>query len=236
MRACPAPRVEVRRPAPKPDQHRVEMSVRSWRHARAPRPSSQVISTMRSALEGVRVLDLCIILAGPTCGRTLAEFGADVIKIDNPARGGFVQSHNDVNRGKRSILLDLKSDEGATFSGSLVDTADVVAQNYRAGKLEKLGLGYEEVRKRKPDIIYASLNAYGHLGPWATRPGHEQFAQATTGMQRRFGGDGQPRYNPIRSTITALVLWGPIPWRWPCCIGSAPARDSTWIRLWPTPP
>jgi crotonobetainyl-CoA:carnitine CoA-transferase CaiB-like acyl-CoA transferase len=186
---------EVRRPAPKPDQHRVE--VLSELAARPhPTPSSQVISTMRSALEGVRVLDLCIILAGPTCGRTLAEFGADVIKIDNPKRGGFVQSHNDVNRGKRSILLDLKSDEGRDIFWQLVDTADVVAQNYRAGKLEKLGLGYEDVRQRKPDIIYASLNAYGHLGPWATRPGHEQFAQATTGMQRRFGGDGQPSLQP----------------------------------------
>jgi len=186
---------EVRRPAPQPDQHRVEVlsELKTWP---SPTPSSQMISTMRSALEGVRVLDLCIILAGPTCGRTLAEFGADVIKIDNPARGGFVQSHNDVNRGKRSILLDLKSEEGRDIFWQLVDTADVVAQNYRAGKLEKLGLGYEDVRKRKPDIIYASLNAYGHLGPWSTRPGHEQFAQATTGMQRRFGGDGQPSLQP----------------------------------------
>ena len=95
---------------------------------------------MRAALEGVRVLDLCIILAGPTCGRTLAEFGADVIKIDNPTRGGFVASHNDVNRGKRSILLDLKSDAGRDVFWRLLEGADVVAQNYRAGKLEKLGL------------------------------------------------------------------------------------------------
>jgi crotonobetainyl-CoA:carnitine CoA-transferase CaiB-like acyl-CoA transferase len=155
-----------------------------------------MLSTLHAALDGVRVLDLCIILAGPTCGRTLAEFGADVIKIDNPNRGGYIQSHNDVNRGKRSILLDLKSAEGRDIFWRLVDTADVVAQNYRAGKLEKLGLGYEQVRQRKPDIIYASLNAYGHLGPWATRPGHEQFAQATTGMQRRFGGDSRPMLQP----------------------------------------
>ena len=185
---------EVQRPAPKPDQHRVEVLSELDRPPQ-PTPAS-MLSTMRSALEGVRVLDLCIILAGPTCGRTLAEFGADVIKIDNPARGSFVQSHNDVNRGKRSILLDLKSDVGRDIFWQLVDTADVVAQNYRAGKIEKLGLGYEEIRKRKPDIIYASLNAYGHIGPWAMRPGHEQFAQATTGMQRRFGGDGRPRLQP----------------------------------------
>jgi crotonobetainyl-CoA:carnitine CoA-transferase CaiB-like acyl-CoA transferase len=185
----------VRRPAPKPDQHRLEILAELEAHPR-PVPSSQMLSTLHAALDGVRVLDLCIILAGPTCGRTLAEFGADVIKIDNPKRGGYVQSHNDVNRGKRSILLDLKSAEGRDIFWRLVDTADVVAQNYRAGKLEKLGLGYEQVRQRKPDIIYASLNAYGHLGPWATRPGHEQFAQATTGMQRRFGGDSRPMLQP----------------------------------------
>ena len=79
----------------------------------APEPAAPAFeATMRAALQGVRVLDLCIILAGPTLGRTLGEFGADVIKIDNPSRGGFVSSHNDVNRGKRSLLLDLKSDVG----------------------------------------------------------------------------------------------------------------------------
>jgi crotonobetainyl-CoA:carnitine CoA-transferase CaiB-like acyl-CoA transferase len=185
----------VRRPAPQPNQHRVEI-LQELEAPPRPTPPAQMLSTLRTALDGVRVLDLCIILAGPTCGRTLAEFGADVIKIDNPSRGGYVQSHNDVNRGKRSILLDLKSTEGRDIFWKLVDTADVVAQNYRAGKLEKLGLGYEHVRQRKPDIIYASLNAYGHLGPWAGRPGHEQFAQATTGMQRRFGGDGRPMLQP----------------------------------------
>jgi crotonobetainyl-CoA:carnitine CoA-transferase CaiB-like acyl-CoA transferase len=164
-------------------------------------------ASVRAALEGVRVLDLCIILAGPTLGRTLAEFGADVIKIDNPTRGGFVASHNDVNRGKRSILLDLKSEAGRDIFWQLLAGADVVAQNYRAGKLDKLGLSYAEVRRRKPDIIYASLNAFGHLGPWAERPGHEQFAQATTGMQRRFGGDGPPAVqpNPINDYGTGFM-------------------------------
>ena len=104
--------------------------------------------------------------------------------------------HNDINRGKRSILLDLRSDEGRDVFWKLLEDADVVAQNYRAGSLERLGLGYEEVRKRKPDIIYASLNAYGHIGPWAERPGHEGFAQATAGMTHRFGGDGVPESQP----------------------------------------
>jgi crotonobetainyl-CoA:carnitine CoA-transferase CaiB-like acyl-CoA transferase len=137
----------------------------------------------------VKVLDLCIILAGPTCGRTLAEFGADVIKVDAPDREGGVAFHTDVNRGKRTILLDLKRPEGREIFWKLVDWADVVVQNYRAGAMDRLGLGYEEVRRRKPEIIYASLNAYGHGGPWETRPGWEQLAQAATGMQMRFGGD-----------------------------------------------
>jgi crotonobetainyl-CoA:carnitine CoA-transferase CaiB-like acyl-CoA transferase len=197
---------QVRGSAPKPDQHRTEIldelaTLPPQQH------TARLADTVRAALAGVRVLDLCIILAGPTLGRTLAEFGADVIKIDNPGRGGFVASHNDVNRGKRSILLDLKSDAGREVFWRLLETADVVAQNYRAGKLEKLGLSYEEVRRRKPDIIYASLNAFGHLGPWAQRPGHEQFAQAATGMQCRFGGEGQPTIqpNPINDYGTGFM-------------------------------
>jgi len=196
----------VRRPAPQPDQHRAEI-LRELEVPARPVPPPQVVSTLRAALAGVRVLDLCIILAGPTCGRTLAEFGADVIKIDNPRRGGYVSSHNDVNRGKRSLLLDLKSAAGREVFWRLLADADVVVQNYRAGKLAKLGLSYEDVRQRKPDIIYASLNAFGHIGPWAERPGHEQFAQATTGMQCRFGGDGPPMLqpNPINDYGTGFM-------------------------------
>ena len=196
----------VRGPAPTPDQHRGEILAEL-----RPRPASEAamhqdtmssgfdISSavdMSSALDGVKVLDLCIILAGPTMGRTLAEYGANVIKIDNPRRGSTVARHNDINRGKRSILLDLRSEEGRDVFWKLLEDADVVAQNYRAGSLERLGLGYEAVKKRKPDIVYASLNAYGHMGPWAERPGHEGFAQATAGMTRRFGGDGMPESQP----------------------------------------
>jgi crotonobetainyl-CoA:carnitine CoA-transferase CaiB-like acyl-CoA transferase len=185
----------VRNPAPLPDQHRSQVLAELKSKATAPAPSS-LKKTLRSALEGVKVLDLCIILAGPTMGRTLSEYGADVIKIDNPRRGATIARHNDVNRGKRSLLLDLKSEEGREVFWRLLEDADVVAQNYRVGSLQKLGLGYEDVRQRKPDIIYASLNAYGRLGPWAGRPGHEGFAQAAAGMTRRFGGDGKPEHQP----------------------------------------
>ncbi len=186
---------EVRHPAPALDQHREEILTELASTSPAA-PAQSVGGTMRSVLEGVKVLDLCIILAGPTCGRTLAEYGANVIKIDNPSRGSTVSSHNEVNRAKRSILLDLKTEEGLNVFWRLLEDADVVAQNYRAGKMEDLGIGYEEVRKRRPDIVYVSLNAFGHVGPWAGRPGHEGFAQATTGMDRRFGGDGSPVSQP----------------------------------------
>ena len=150
-----------------------------------------------SALQGVRVLDLCIVLAGPTCGRTLAEFGADVIKIDDPNRPYDYGGNLDVNRGKRSIRIDLKKEQGREVFWKLLETADVVVENNRKGAMTRMGLGYEEIRKRKPDIVYASTNAFGYDGPWAERPGWEQLAQATTGIQVRRGGrDDAPQLLP----------------------------------------
>ena len=155
-----------------------------------PKPRGEPVSSLVSALQGVRVLDLCIVLAGPTCGRTLAEYGADVIKIDDPSRPYDPSGSLDVNRGKRSILLDLKREEGRQVFLELLETADVVVENYRKGSLAKLGLDYQSLRQRKPDLVYASLNAYGYDGPWSERPGWEQLAQATSGMQVRRGGRG----------------------------------------------
>ena len=164
--------------------------------AAAAAPANPVDDVMR-VLHGVRVLDLCIVLAGPTCGRTLAEYGADVIKIDDPARPYDPAGSLDVNRSKRSILLDLKTDAGRAVFLKLLDTADVVVENYRKGSLTKLGLDYESLRQRKPDLIYASLNAYGYDGPWSGRPGWEQLAQATSGIQVRRGGrDDAPLLMP----------------------------------------
>ncbi len=186
----------VRRHAPRPNEHREEVLGELARPAAVPAPApASIEGAMRAALEGVRVLDLCIILAGPTAGRTLGEFGADVIKIDDPRRH-LVSYHTEINRAKRSLLLDLKTPAGLEVFWKLVEDADVIVQNYRAGRVDELGIGYQEVRKRRPDIVYASLNAYGHEGPWAARPGHEQFAQATSGMQERYGGDGTPTVQP----------------------------------------
>lgn len=151
------------------------------------------LAGVMGALDGVRVLDLCIILAGPTCGRTLGEFGADVIKIDDPGRPYDVVGSLDVNRGKRSMLLDLKSERGRQIFWRLVDSTDVIVENNRKGSLARLGLAYEDVQKRKPEIVYASLNAFGYDGPWSERPGWEQLAQAASGIQVRRGGrNGAP--------------------------------------------
>ena len=162
-----------------------------------------------SALQGVRVLDLCIILAGPTCGRTLGEFGADVIKIDDPTRILDPVGYIDVNRGKRSILLNLKTEEGRAVFWKLAATADVIVENNRKSAMERLGLGYEAVKKVKPDIVYASLNAFGYDGPWSERAGWEQLAQGTSGMQVRRGGrDGAPMLAPYAVNDYGTGLMG----------------------------
>lgn len=163
---------------------------------RAEPVEARTTEALTSALEGIKVIDLCIVLAGPTCGRTLAEFGADVIKIDSP-HTKTVLRHNDINRAKRSILIDLKKKEGLEIFWKLVDDADVVLQNFRAGVAERLGIGYEQVRARRPDIIYGSMNTFGHVGPYAKRPGHEQIGQAVSGMQVRYGGAGKPATAPF---------------------------------------
>jgi crotonobetainyl-CoA:carnitine CoA-transferase CaiB-like acyl-CoA transferase len=183
---------EVSRPSSMPDADRetILAEIASERPASA-RPRVEQVP-VAAALEGVRVLDLCIILAGPSAGRTLAEFGADVIKVDQPDREGGIRAHHDVNRGKRSLLLDLKTSAGMELFWQLVARAEVVLQNFRPGVAERLGVGYEQVRARRPDIVYVSLDTYGPGGPWSNRPGWDPIAAASSGMQRRFGGGGEP--------------------------------------------
>ncbi|MDA1127533.1 MAG: CoA transferase [Chloroflexi bacterium] len=164
---------------------------------------------IRHALDGIRVLDLCIVLAGPTCGRTLGEFGADVIKIDDPSRPYDISGNTDVNRGKRSIQINLKTKDGLEVFYKLLETADVVVENSRKSSLARLGISYEQLKERKPDIIHASLNAFGYDGPWSERPGWEQLAQATSGIQVRRGGrDGTPKLLPYPMNDYGTGLMG----------------------------
>jgi crotonobetainyl-CoA:carnitine CoA-transferase CaiB-like acyl-CoA transferase len=146
-------------------------------------------------LADFRVLDLTQVLAGPTSGRTLAEFGAQVIKINDPKQS--ILTHQDVNRGKETILLDLETPAGLEVFWRLLEDADVVMQNFRLGTAERLGIGYEQVRARRPDVVYVSVSAYGYDGPWGERRGYETMGQATSGLQVRSGGDGPPAGQPF---------------------------------------
>ncbi len=149
------------------------------------------------ALDGIRVLDLCIILAGPTCGRTLGEYGADVIKVDPENRKPGLTPWLDVGRGKRSVCLNVKKPAGLEAFYALADTADVVLTGFRKGVAERLGIGYEQLGARNPALVYAAINAFGRRGEWANRPGFDQNAQAAVGMQLRNGGaDGEPAPPP----------------------------------------
>jgi crotonobetainyl-CoA:carnitine CoA-transferase CaiB-like acyl-CoA transferase len=171
-------------------------------------------SPLTAALEGFRVVDTTQVLAGPTAARTLAEFGAEIIKINNPWEEGagyrwqVHRYHTDVNRGKRTILIDLKRPEGLAILWRLVENADAFLQNLRLGVAERLGIGYEQVRAHKPDIVYLSVSAFGYGGAWQYRPGYEPNAQAITGMQARMGGGAhQPAGQPfaINDYCTGLL-------------------------------
>ena len=145
-------------------------------------------------LDGIRVLDLCIVLAGPTCGRTLAQYGAEVIKIDPEHRPPQLTPWLDVGRGKRSISLNIVNPDGLEIFLKLVDSADVILEGFRKGVTDRLGIGYQQLKTRNPKLVYASINCFGRSGPWEFRPGFEQNAQAATGVQiRNSGGKGQPR-------------------------------------------
>lgn len=147
---------------------------------------------LKSALQGHRIIDTTQILAGPTAAKVLAEFGAEVIKINNP-KGGPIRGHLYVNSGKKSILLDIGSQRGQEVLWRLVEGSSAFLQNFRRGTAERMGLGETDVRAHQPDIVYSSVSAYGYDGPRGADRGWESLGQAPTGMQERYGGDGQPQ-------------------------------------------
>jgi len=143
-------------------------------------------------LTGVRVLDLTRVLAGPTCARTMAEHGADVLHVRAP-RLPFVEPFViDTNPGKRSCFLDLDRTEDAERLSALAREADVFSQGYRRGAFSRRGFSPEALAQRRPGIVVVSINCYGHDGPWAGRPGWEQLAQTTSGMALEHSGSEHP--------------------------------------------
>jgi crotonobetainyl-CoA:carnitine CoA-transferase CaiB-like acyl-CoA transferase len=149
-------------------------------------------------------VDLGTVLVGPACGRTLAEFGADVIKVDDPKGLG---PGVDVGRGKRSVLLDLRPAEGREVLDRLIESSDIILQNFRYGVAERMGIGYEQLRKKKPGLIYIAYSLYGRKSPWAGRPGYDNQAQAATGMMDRFG-DGRPAIEALTVNDYGTALIG----------------------------
>jgi len=157
------------------------------------------------ALARFTVLDLSRVRAGPTCVRQLADWGANVIKIEAPERlepgdplGGarHAGDFQNLHRNKRSITLDLKSDAGRAVLLRLAKTADVVVENFRPDVKHRLKIGYEELRAINPRIVYASISAYGQDGPYRERPGFDQIAQGMGGLMSITGLPGQ---GPVRA-------------------------------------
>ncbi|KPB01191.1 CaiB/BaiF CoA transferase family protein [Ahrensia marina] len=166
---------------------------------------------MPKPLEGIRVVELARVLAGPWAGQLLGDFGADVIKIENPDGGDetrhwgppFIKGANSedlsaayfhsTNRGKRSAALDLKNPEHLAALKKLINSADVVIENYKVGGLKKFGLDYESVSKTNPKLVYCSITGFGQNGPYAHRAGYDFIIQGMSGFMSITGEpDGQP--------------------------------------------
>jgi len=171
-------------------------------------------------LDGFRVLDLTRFLSGPYATMVLAELGADVIKVEQPVTGDdsrrFEPKVNGesyvsamANRSKRSISLDLKSEEGRDAFLALARSADLVMENFRPGVVRKLGIDYESVKAVKPGILYCSISGFGQTGPYRHRPGFDIMAQGVTGFMRMTGDGRRPAkvgiaINDIAAGATAV--------------------------------
>lgn len=172
---------------------------------------------VNGALVGVKVLDLTRVLAGPFCTMMMADMGADVIKIEVPGSGDdsrqfapFVNGESayymNLNRNKKGVTLNLKAQEGKRIFLEMVKKADFVIENYRPGTMEKLGLGYEDLIKVNPRIIYGCVSGFGHYGPYKDRAGYDIIGQAMGGLMSTTGWPGG---EPTRTgTAMADVLAG----------------------------
>ena len=169
---------------------------------------------MLAPLEGNLVIDLSRVLAGPQCASMLGDLGADVIKIEAigtgdetrqwaPTIDGEATAFMSVNRNKRSLTVDLASERGQQLVRRLVLSADVVVENFRAGTMERWGLGYEQLREEAPRLVYATISAYGRTGELASRPGYEAVLQAFSGLMSI---TGEPDGLPVRAGTSLLDL------------------------------
>jgi len=167
------------------------------------RPMAQKMTGM---LDGIRVLDLTRVLAGPYCTMLLGDMGADIIKVEAPGKGddtrqwgppftqaGISAYFISANRNKRSLTLNLKSPKGIEILRQLIASSDVLVENFKPGTLERIGLGYPELQALRKDIIYCTISGYGYTGPESHKPGYDFIAQARGGLMSITGpADGEP--------------------------------------------
>lgn len=178
------------------------------------------------ALSHLRVLDLSRVLAGPWCGQTLADFGADVIKIERPGAGDDTRRWGPpylrtpdgtpteeaayylaANRNKRSVTLDIASPEGQRLARELAAQSDVILENYKVGQLRKYGLDYASLRELKPDLVYCSITGFGQTGPYAPRAGYDFIVQGMGGFMSLTGeADGLPGGGPQKAGVAIADL------------------------------
>src|SRR5215472_7579885 len=167
----------------------------------------------RGALDGLRVLDVTQVMAGPFCSMLLADLGADVIKIEPPggdstrqmpgAVGMESPSFNAVNRGKRSLVLNLKTREGQETLARLAASSDILVENFRPGVLDAFGLGFQALSAVNPRLIYASISGYGQTGPDRTKGGFDLVAQGASGIMSITGESGGP---PMKAGVPLTDL------------------------------
>ena len=173
------------------------------------------------ALAGVRVIELAHVMAGPVCGRMLADLGADVVKVEPPGAGdptrafappevgGMAASFVMLNRNKRGLVIDLRTEAGRGAARRMLARCDVVIENFRKGVMEDLGLGYETLREANPGLVYCQITGFGRTGPLADRRGFDLIAQGMTGLMSVTGeGPGRPpvKCGPPLTDITAGIL------------------------------
>lgn len=168
------------------------------------------MNVLQGPLHGITVIDLTRVLAGPYCTMMLADLGARVIKIENPGKGDdsrqvgpFVDGESayfaSVNRNKSSIALDLKADADRAVLERMLEGADVLVENFRAGVMDKLGYTWEMLRQRYPRLVYASISGFGQTGPYRNRPAYDMVVQAMGGLM---SVTGEPDGNPARVGVS----------------------------------
>lgn len=169
-------------------------------------------------LTGLRVLDLTRVLAGPTCTQMLGDLGAEVIKIERPEAGDdtrgfappFVPNTKEsayfvgVNRNKKSVTLDISKPEGQAIIHKLLEHCDILVENFKVGALAKYGLGYEQLAKTQPRLIYCSITGFGQTGPYAPRPGYDALIQAMGGVMSL---TGEPNGSPQKVGVPVADLF-----------------------------